>query len=127
MKLSNEVKLGMAIFAAVVVFVGGVVYLRGVDFQKRDRRLSQYVHQRQRTSGRKSDHRCRVGSGKGRGPQAHWELYCGEGSGPEQSAVSGRFEGVYQKLQPDGRQTYRHHAGCLFLHAEERRHAERFV
>lgn len=36
MKLSNEIKLGMAIFAAVVVFVGGVIYLRGVDFQKRE-------------------------------------------------------------------------------------------
>ena len=40
MKLSNEVKLGMAIFAAVIVFVGGVVYLRGVDFQKREYALT---------------------------------------------------------------------------------------
>lgn len=40
MKLSNEVKLGMAIFAAVVVFVGGIIYLRGVDFQKREYTLT---------------------------------------------------------------------------------------
>jgi len=40
MKLSNEVKLGMAIFAAVIVFVGGVIYLRGVDFQKREYTLT---------------------------------------------------------------------------------------
>jgi phospholipid/cholesterol/gamma-HCH transport system substrate-binding protein len=40
MKLSNEVKLGMAIFAAVIVFVGGVIYLRGTDFQKREYTLT---------------------------------------------------------------------------------------
>ncbi|HTR80429.1 MAG TPA: MlaD family protein [Bacteroidota bacterium] len=40
MKLSNEIKLGMAIFAAVVVFVGGVIYLRGVDFQRREYTLT---------------------------------------------------------------------------------------
>lgn len=40
MKLSNEVKLGMAIFAAVIVFVGGIIYLRGVDFQKREYTLT---------------------------------------------------------------------------------------
>ena len=40
MKLSNEIKLGMAIFAAVIVFVGGVIYLRGVDFQKREYTLT---------------------------------------------------------------------------------------
>jgi phospholipid/cholesterol/gamma-HCH transport system substrate-binding protein len=40
MKLSNEVKLGMAIFAAVIVFVGGVIYLRGVDFQRREYTLT---------------------------------------------------------------------------------------
>ncbi len=40
MKLSNEIKLGMAVFAAVIVFVGGVIYLRGVDFQKREYTLT---------------------------------------------------------------------------------------
>jgi len=40
MKMSNEVKLGMAIFAAVIVFVGGIIYLRGVDFQKREYTLT---------------------------------------------------------------------------------------
>jgi len=40
MKLSNEVRLGMVIFAAVVVFVGGVIYLKGVDFQKREYTLT---------------------------------------------------------------------------------------
>ncbi len=40
MKLSNEVKLGMSIFAAVIVFVGGIIYLRGVDFQKREYTLT---------------------------------------------------------------------------------------
>lgn len=40
MKLSNEVKLGMAIFAAVIVFVGGIIYLRGVDFQRREYTLT---------------------------------------------------------------------------------------
>jgi len=40
MKLSNEIRLGMVIFAAVVVFVGGVIYLRGVDFQKREYTLT---------------------------------------------------------------------------------------
>lgn len=40
MKLSNEVKLGMAIFAAVIVFVGGIIYLRGIDFQKREYTLT---------------------------------------------------------------------------------------
>ena len=74
MKLSNEVKLGMAIFAAVVVLVGGVVYLRGVDFQKRDTRSHNIVHQRQRTSGRKSDYRCGL-AWEGRGPQTHRERY----------------------------------------------------
>ena len=36
MKLSNEIRLGMVIFAAVIVFVGGMIYLRGVDFQRRE-------------------------------------------------------------------------------------------
>ena len=40
MKLSNEVRLGMVIFAAVIVFVGGVIYLKGVDFQKREYTLT---------------------------------------------------------------------------------------
>ena len=40
MKLSNEIKLGMVIFAAVIVFVGGMIYLRGVDFQKREYALT---------------------------------------------------------------------------------------
>ncbi len=40
MKLSNEIKLGMVIFAAVIVFVGGMIYLRGVDFQKREYSLT---------------------------------------------------------------------------------------
>ena len=44
MKLSNEVKLGMAIFVAVVVFVGGVIYLRGTDFQKREYALTIYYN-----------------------------------------------------------------------------------
>jgi phospholipid/cholesterol/gamma-HCH transport system substrate-binding protein len=44
MKLSNEVKLGMAIFAAVVVFVGGVIYLRGTDFQKKEYDLTIYYN-----------------------------------------------------------------------------------
>jgi phospholipid/cholesterol/gamma-HCH transport system substrate-binding protein len=44
MKLSNEVKLGMVIFAAVVVFVGGVIYLRGTDFQKREYTLTIYYN-----------------------------------------------------------------------------------
>ncbi len=34
MKLSNETKLGITIFFAALMFVGGVVYLRGIDLQK---------------------------------------------------------------------------------------------
>ena len=36
MKMSNEVKLGVTVFAAVIFLVSGIVYLRGVDFQKND-------------------------------------------------------------------------------------------
>ena len=36
MKLTNEVKLGITVFTAIIVLVSGIVYLRGVDFQKND-------------------------------------------------------------------------------------------
>lgn len=40
MKTSNEVKLGITIFVAVIVLVSGIVYLRGIDFQKNDYTLN---------------------------------------------------------------------------------------
>ncbi len=40
MKLSNEVKVGMAVFVAVIIFFAGVMYLRGVSFKKSDYSLT---------------------------------------------------------------------------------------
>jgi phospholipid/cholesterol/gamma-HCH transport system substrate-binding protein len=40
MKLSNEVKVGMAVFVAVIIFFAGVMYLRGVSFQKTEYALT---------------------------------------------------------------------------------------
>lgn len=33
MTLSNEAKIGIAVFAATIIFIGGVIYLRGIDFR----------------------------------------------------------------------------------------------
>ncbi|RPH34834.1 MCE family protein, partial [bacterium] len=40
MKLSNEVKVGMAVFIAVIIFFAGIMYLRGIDFQKSEYTLT---------------------------------------------------------------------------------------
>jgi hypothetical protein len=40
MKLSNEVKVGMAVFVAVSIFFAGVMYLRGISFKKSDYSLT---------------------------------------------------------------------------------------
>ncbi len=40
MKLSNEVKVGVAVFIAVLIFFVGVMFLRGVDFQKKEYTLT---------------------------------------------------------------------------------------
>lgn len=37
MKLSNEAKVGIVIFISAIIFFGGVMYLREVDFQQKDR------------------------------------------------------------------------------------------
>ncbi len=42
MKISNEAKLGITVFLAAIVFVGGIIYLRGMDFRKKDYRLTIY-------------------------------------------------------------------------------------
>jgi phospholipid/cholesterol/gamma-HCH transport system substrate-binding protein len=40
MKLSNEAKIGIAVFLAAAVFIVGVMYLRGIDFQKKEYSLT---------------------------------------------------------------------------------------
>ncbi|MBP1646596.1 MAG: transporter substrate-binding protein [Bacteroidetes bacterium] len=40
MKLSNEVKVGIAVFIAIIIFFAGVMYLRGIDFQKKEYTLT---------------------------------------------------------------------------------------
>jgi phospholipid/cholesterol/gamma-HCH transport system substrate-binding protein len=40
MKLSNETKIGIAIFIAAVIFVSGVIYLKGIDFRSKDYTLT---------------------------------------------------------------------------------------
>ncbi len=40
MRLSNEVKVGMAVFVAVIIFFAGIMYLRGVDFGKKEYSLT---------------------------------------------------------------------------------------
>lgn len=40
MNLTNETKIGIAVFIAAVVFVIGVVYLKGIDFRSKDYRLT---------------------------------------------------------------------------------------
>ncbi len=40
MTLSNEAKIGIAVFFAGIIFVGGIVYLKGMNFQSNDYRLT---------------------------------------------------------------------------------------
>jgi len=40
MKLSNETRIGIMVFAAVVVFIGSVVYLRGIDLRAKQYSLT---------------------------------------------------------------------------------------
>jgi phospholipid/cholesterol/gamma-HCH transport system substrate-binding protein len=40
MKLSNEAKVGMAVFVAVIIFFAGIMYLRGVEFGKTEYTLT---------------------------------------------------------------------------------------
>lgn len=40
MKLSNEARLGIIIFLATLVFFGGVIYLRGINLQKKEYSLT---------------------------------------------------------------------------------------
>ncbi len=40
MKLSNEARIGLAVFGAIIVFVGGVMFLRGINLQTREYSLT---------------------------------------------------------------------------------------
>lgn len=42
MNLSHETKIGIAVFFAAIIFVGGVIYLKGIDFRSRDYKLTIY-------------------------------------------------------------------------------------
>lgn len=40
MTLSHETRIGIAVFLAAVILVGGVIFLKGIDFRSRDYRLT---------------------------------------------------------------------------------------
>lgn len=40
MTLSNEAKIGIAVFLAVVILVGGIIFLKGIDFRSKEYRLT---------------------------------------------------------------------------------------
>lgn len=40
MTLSNEAKIGIAVFLAVIILVGGIIFLKGIDFRSKDYRLT---------------------------------------------------------------------------------------
>jgi phospholipid/cholesterol/gamma-HCH transport system substrate-binding protein len=40
MTLSNEAKIGIAVFLAVIILIGGIIFLKGMDFRSKDYRLT---------------------------------------------------------------------------------------
>ena len=40
MNLTNEAKIGIAVFFAVIILVGGVIFLKGMDFRSKDYRIT---------------------------------------------------------------------------------------
>ncbi len=40
MTLSNEAKIGIAVFLAVIIVVGGIIFLKGIDFRSKEYRLT---------------------------------------------------------------------------------------
>jgi len=40
MNLSNEAKIGIAVFFAAIILVGGIIFLKGIDFRSKDYRLT---------------------------------------------------------------------------------------
>ncbi|MEW5797493.1 MAG: MlaD family protein [Bacteroidota bacterium] len=40
MNLTHETKIGIAVFIAVIIFVTGIVYLKGIDFKSKDYKLT---------------------------------------------------------------------------------------
>ncbi|MFA6540024.1 MAG: MlaD family protein [Bacteroidota bacterium] len=42
MNLSNETKIGIAVFIAGIIFVVGIIFLKGIDFRSRDYKLTIY-------------------------------------------------------------------------------------
>ncbi len=44
MTLSNEAKIGIAVFLAAIILVGGIVFLKGMDFRSKDYRLTLFYN-----------------------------------------------------------------------------------
>ncbi|MDD8018905.1 MAG: MlaD family protein [Bacteroidota bacterium] len=44
MNLTNETKIGIAVFLAGIIFVVGVIFLKGIDFRSRDYKLTIYYN-----------------------------------------------------------------------------------
>ncbi len=40
MNLSNEAKIGIAVFLAAIILVGGIIFLKGMDFRSKDYRIT---------------------------------------------------------------------------------------
>ncbi len=40
MTLSNEAKIGIAVFFAIIILIGGIIFLKGIDFRSKDYRLT---------------------------------------------------------------------------------------
>jgi phospholipid/cholesterol/gamma-HCH transport system substrate-binding protein len=40
MTLSNEAKIGIAVFLAVIILIGGIIFLKGIDFRSKEYRLT---------------------------------------------------------------------------------------
>lgn len=40
MSLSNEAKIGIAVFMATIILVGGIIFLKGMDFRSKDYRIT---------------------------------------------------------------------------------------
>lgn len=44
MTLSNEAKIGIAVFLAIIIFVGGMIFLKGMDFRSKEYRLTLFYN-----------------------------------------------------------------------------------
>jgi phospholipid/cholesterol/gamma-HCH transport system substrate-binding protein len=40
MNLTNEAKIGIAVFFSVIILVGGIIYLKGMDFRSKEYRIT---------------------------------------------------------------------------------------